>query len=122
MVYMEMPLEYKNMVVGKNSIPGEVERKFLGKESLDGEMVDKYRIVFTSDHGNQVVYSWIPEGSSIPVKTEAEDGSWSMVYKNIRVGRFEDSLFEIPSGYSKFSADISSLLSGNVASEAPAEQ
>ena len=37
------------------------------------------------------------------VKTIAENGSWQVEYKNINIGTQPDSLFEVPSDYSKFS-------------------
>lgn len=107
--YMEMPLQAQNMVVGKEQMPGEIERKFLGKEIIEGKTADKYRIVYSSANQQQAILTWMLTGSGIPVKTVAEDGSWSMEYKNIRIGKQPDSLFEIPAGYQKFSYSMPSL-------------
>ncbi|MFA5271260.1 MAG: hypothetical protein WC412_02835 [Candidatus Omnitrophota bacterium] len=101
--YMEMPLTSSSFVAGDKNLPGEVERKLLGKETLDGKVVDKYRIVYTAGAKTNVLFSWILPDSGIPVKTVAEDGSWEVEYKNIQLGKQPDDLFELPSGYSKFS-------------------
>jgi len=111
--YMEMPLASGNFVAGDKNLPGEIERKLLGKETLDGKVVDKYRIVYTVSSKTETLYSWILSGVGIPVKTVAEDGSWQVEYKNIKTGTQPDSLFEIPSGYSKFSAPSISDIMGS---------
>jgi hypothetical protein len=36
-----------------------------------------------------------------PVKMAAVDGSWTMEYKNIKLGSQPASLFELPPGYNK---------------------
>jgi hypothetical protein len=102
--YMEMPLTSSSFIAGDKNLPGEVERKLIGKETIDGNAVDKYRIVYTVGSKTETLYTWIMPGPGIPVKTVAEDGSWQVEYKNIKIGKQPDSLFEIPSGYSKFSA------------------
>lgn len=101
--YMEMPLTSSSFVTGSKNLPGEIERKLIGKETLDGNIVDKYRIVYTVGSKTEVLYSWILPDSGIPVKTAAQDGRWQVEYKNIKTGKQPDNLFEIPSGYSKFS-------------------
>lgn len=108
-MYMEMPLKSENIVAGAEKVQGEIERKFLGKESVDANMADKYRIVYTSGNQRVVILTWIVSGLNVPVKTAAEDGSWSMEYKNIKTGKQPESLFEIPPGYKKFSYGMPSL-------------
>jgi hypothetical protein len=108
-MYMEMPLGSGNIVAGAEKIRGEIERKFLGKESVDGKTADKYRIVYISGNQKAVVLTWIVSGLNVPIKTAAEDGSWSMEYKNIKTGKQSERLFEIPPGYKKFSYPMPSL-------------
>jgi hypothetical protein len=101
--YMEMPLTSSSVVAGGDKMPGEIERKLIGKETIDGKAVDKYYIVYTAGPKTEAIYSWILSDAGIPVKTVAENGSWQVEYKNINVGAQPDSLFEVPSDYSKFS-------------------
>ena len=120
--YMEMPLASSNFIAGEKSLPGEVERELIGKETYDGKAVDKYRIVYTVGSKTEAIFSWILSESGIPVKTSAEDGRWQVEYKNIKVGKQPDSLFEIPSGYSKFSTpsmnDIMGAAMNNLSGQA----
>lgn len=46
-------------------------------------------------------HQWVATDIHFPIKTAAIDGSWSMEYRNIRMGPKPDSLFEIPKGYQK---------------------
>jgi hypothetical protein len=101
-VYMETSLPASAVTAGGGRMVGEIERKLVGKETIDGKAADKYRIVYTNAGKPETIYSWIISGSDIPVKTAAQDGSWQVEYKNIKTGKQPDSLFEVPSGYSKF--------------------
>ena len=85
----------------RDKISGEVERKSEGSEMVDGRMANKYLVTVVVDGKTESVYQWIDEFVSIPVKTAAVDGSWSSEFKDIKVGRQDPSLFEIPEGYKK---------------------
>ncbi len=101
--YMEMPMDQANtMVAGSEKIPNEVERKLLGKETVNGVSADKYRIVYTSKDTRMVMYSWL-DPSGFPVKSAAEDGSWSMEYRNLVKGKPSADKFDLPAGYTKMS-------------------
>lgn len=105
--YMELPLRPETIVIGKDKVTGEIERQLLGKETIDGKITDKYRIVYELGSSRQTILTWVITDLDIPIKTVAEDGSWSVEYKDIMVGTQPASLFEIPSGYQK--VDMSSL-------------
>jgi hypothetical protein len=110
-MYMEQPFDPEKMVGATEKMPGEVERIPLGSDTFDGKRVEKYRIVYTSSAGRAVVIQWIEPSSQIPLKTEAEDGSWSMEYHNLRLGRPDTSLFEVPGGMRKFvMPDVSDMM------------
>jgi hypothetical protein len=102
-MYMEQELKDEELVGKVNKLPGEVERKKVGTEKIDGVLCDKYKIVYKPEGaaGKAVVYQWISK-DNIPVKAAAPDGSWSSVYKNIKIGKQPASLFELPAGYNKF--------------------
>lgn len=101
-MYMEQAVEPERLAGTAEKMPGEIERVFLGDERVDGRPAKKYRIVYKSAMGRASVVQWVDNASGIPVKTESEDGSWTMEYKNLKLGVPDDSLFEIPSGYKKF--------------------
>lgn len=105
--YMELPLQPSNIVIGRDKVTGEIERQLLGRETIDGKITDKYRIVYELGNRRQAILTWVIADLDIPIKTVAEDGSWSVEYSNIMAGTQPASLFEIPSGYQK--VDMSSL-------------
>jgi hypothetical protein len=86
-----------------------VERSPAGREIVDGRQADKFKVVLRAGNRTETVYQWFIPGLSIPVKTAAVDGSWSLEYRNIRPGKQEDALFEIPWGYEKFSMRMPSM-------------
>ena len=101
-VYMEQPIDPEKISGTAEKMPGEVERVSLGPDTVDGRAATKYKIVYTSNAGRAAVVQWVDNASGIPVRTESEDKSWVMEYKNLKLGAPDDSLFEIPSGYQKF--------------------
>ncbi len=108
-MYMEMPLDPSKVPPTSEKYPGEIERTLIGKEDVDGRMTDKYRIVYTAADIKTAVFQWFAPDIGIPVKAAAEDGSWTMEYKNIKTGSQPDSLFEIPADYSKMSMEMPSM-------------
>lgn len=101
-MYMEQPLDPQSVAGAAEKMPGEIERVLIGPDTVDGKATSKYRIRYVSREGEAVVLQWIDPRTGIPVKTAAEDGSWSMEYKNLKVEKQDDGLFEIPAGYQKF--------------------
>jgi len=84
-----------------DKIPGELERNPVGRDTVDGRISDKYRVVYIEKGRETVVFQWIDTASGIPIKTASEDGSWSVEYNNLVVGKQPDSLFEVPPQYAK---------------------
>ncbi len=108
-MYMEMPLNPSDVPATSEKYPGEIERTLMGKETVDGRATDKYRVVYTAAGVKTTIFQWFAPDIGLPVKTAAEDGSWTMEYKNIKTGTQPDSLFEIPAGYSKMSMEMPSM-------------
>ncbi len=105
-MYMEQPLKPENVVATTDKMPGEIERKLVGKETVGGKRTDKYRIVYTAADKKEAIFQWIAADSGFPIKSAAVDGRWSIEYKNLKTGKQPDSLFEIPTGYQKFSLGV----------------
>ena len=105
-MYMEQPLKPENVVATTDKMPGEIERKLVGKETVDGKRTDKYRIVYTAADKKEAIFQWIAADSGLPIKSAAVDGRWTIEYKNLKTGKQPDSLFEIPTGYQKFSLGV----------------
>jgi hypothetical protein len=102
-MYMESPLTPQNIIMTEEKAPGEISRKFIATETIDGKPADKYEVVYASGNRNEAVFVWLLKDIKFPVKTTAKDGSWSIEYKNINTAKQGSDLFEIPSGYKKFS-------------------
>lgn len=101
--YMEQPLDPNDVVAVSEKFPGEIERTLLGQELIDGRTTNKYRIVYETEGIRETIFQWIEGSSNIPVKVEPADGSWTVEYKNLKIGAQPESLFEIPTGYTKIS-------------------
>jgi len=108
-MYIEQPIDMRNVVATEDKMPGEIERTFLGDEGIDGKNAKKYRIVYESGGNKETVLQWIDQETSIPVRTQAENGGWIVEYKNLNTGAQPDSLFEVPAGYNKMSMDIPAM-------------
>jgi len=97
---MEMTADPKQAPQG-DKVTGEVSRKLIGKETIDGHSTEKYEVTFKDGNKTEKMYLWIATDIKFPVKMAAVDGSYTMEYKNIKMGAQADSLFEVPSGYKK---------------------
>ena len=105
-MYMEQPLKPENVVATTDKMPGEIERKLVGKETIDGKTTNKYKIVYVTADKKETIFQWIAADSGLPIKSAAVDGSWIIEYKNLKTGKQPDTLFEIPTGYQKFSLGV----------------
>jgi hypothetical protein len=100
-MYMEIPFDLKNKPKVDEKMEGEIERKQVGAESIDGHPTKKYLITYKSGDKQMQMYQWLATDINFPVKTAAQDGSWTQEYRNIRMAAQPDSLFEAPTGYKK---------------------
>ena len=101
--YMDHSLRTQNLIFTGSKVPGETGRELLGRETVDGKKAGKYRVTVKSGEKAEQVLAWIQEGTGLPLKTEAEDGSWSASYGDIKTGKQDPALFELPAGYTQFS-------------------
>ena len=104
-MYMEQLLKPENVVATTDKMPGEIERKLVDKEIIDGKTTNKYKIVYVAADKKETIFQWIAD-SGLPIKSAAVDGSWTVEYKNLKTGKQPDTLFEIPTGYQKFSLGV----------------
>ncbi len=112
MMYMEQPLNPENIVVSAEKMAGEIQRQLLGQETIDGKTANKYSVVYTLGDKQEKVFAWVTVDSNIPIKTQASDGSWTIEYRNLNIGKQEPSLFEIPAGYKNMAAVMPALPEG----------
>jgi hypothetical protein len=95
-MYMEQPYQPPP---GMETWAPEMEKraKKVGTESVSGLTCTKYEM-----QGYEgTVYYWVSKKIDFPVKIE--DTNSSMLLENIKIGKVSGDLFELPSGYQKFS-------------------
>lgn len=102
-MYMEQPLgpEYAASVGEK--LPGEISRELVGREEVGGRSAQKFKVTYMLDGKEDTVFQWIDDKLGLPLKVAAPDGTWSLIYTDIKAGSQPDKLFEVPDDYSKFS-------------------
>jgi outer membrane lipoprotein-sorting protein len=99
--YMEMEEGKEQQQLPEDKVKGEVSRKEVGKETIDGHPTVKYEVTAKVDEKTMTTYQWMATDINFPVKAAAVDGSWSVEYKDIKIGGQSDDLFELPAGYKK---------------------
>ena len=105
-IYMVMPFDPQNKPKVEERLEGEIERKKVGTEVIDGHPTIKYLITCKTNNEKQEFYQWFADDIKLPLKIEARDGSWSQEFKNVKMGKVPDSVFEIPAGYRKVEIPI----------------
>jgi len=108
-MYMEQALKPKDLPKTSKELGGEIERVSLGMDTVGGKPAEKFKVVYVENSARLVVYQWIRD-SKFPVKIEAENGSWSVEYKNLFVGPQPAALFELPPGLQKLSMPFDNKL------------
>ncbi len=111
-MYMEQAYDPSYLASAQSDVEGQVDRTLIGRDNIEGRSCSKYKVTYEMGSHKSVMYQWQDDASGMIIKSQAEDGEWSMEFKNIKTGPVNPSLFEIPSGYSKFSLDMGSMLMG----------
>lgn len=100
--YMEMPItqeaQQKMLSLTEKQ---KANMKKVGTEVVNNYACDKYETTMSHQGKSTKFYVWIATELGIPIKMAAEDGSFSMEYRDIKTGEVSDSLFEPPQGYRK---------------------
>jgi hypothetical protein len=112
--YIELPFVEDRKPRIEKEYKGEIERKLVGKETIDGHPTEKYLISYTNRGKTDQVYQWWATDINFPVKTEDINGKWKQEYKNIKMGKQDDGLFEIPEGYKKFDMPGGMMIPGRI--------
>lgn len=94
-MYMEMPYQADEKPFEEWNKEKEKTSKYIGDETISGVSCKKYE---SQEEGEKVTF-WV--SSKYPFPLKVEDSESVMEYKNVKDGPLEDSLFEVPQGYSK---------------------
>ena len=102
-MYMEQALSEEQMAMTKaDKLPGEIKRENQGKETMNGVECIKYMVAYKPNpNGPELsIYQWLTK-DNIPVKMSDVNGKWTSEYVNLKRGKQDASLFEIPEGFKK---------------------
>jgi len=102
--YMEMSLDMNKDMQSKLYDPNiKVDKQFIANEVVEKHPTKKYRMTIITDGKKENTgHVWeATDLSNFPVKYESEDKSVTTIYRNIKTGGVSDSMFEVPSGYTK---------------------
>jgi len=103
-MYTEMSLDNEKKKPPVQEPDNILKRERIRKDIVDGHPAIKEKITFRQDDGKKdSIYSWTATDLGWPVKAEALDGSWSYTYKDIKKGKQDPELFEVPRGYQRIS-------------------
>jgi hypothetical protein len=82
-------------------LDGEVAREEIGTEFLDGHPTTLYQITVqkalaSGDQRTDVYYQWLATDIRFPLKLARKDGNWVVEYRNVKLRRMSDFLFQLP--------------------------
>lgn len=102
---MEIPVEAKGQDfshLDQKTLDEMATRENLGSEVVNGYKCDIYRFTF-NDESMGIMTQWFSKEMNFPVKIEmvTPDGTIATEYRNIKQETLPESLFEVPSGYTK---------------------
>jgi len=112
-MYMELSME-KNK--GKDPSQWDFQETVMGEEVLNGMKVTKYKTIATSTDGKKYGgFSWrTKEGISIKTDLLYKEGNekkrMMTELKNVKIGKQDAKLFEVPEGFTKF--DMAGMMGG----------
>lgn len=104
-MYMEMPMGDQQAMIGPEAekmLEELGERKLVGEETVNGHPCDKYEFVYHDKNMGKQTH-WMSKKLGVMVKLEHHNPNYpmSMELRNISEKNVSDSLFELPSGYTK---------------------
>lgn len=94
--YKEVPYDPAQAPQVQEMLVGEISRDPIGKETLDGHPTTLYEVRVQEGGRADVYYQWIATDIHFPLKLMKKDGTWSVEYRRVRLGRLSDFLFQLP--------------------------
>jgi hypothetical protein len=100
---MAMPSLPDSAMLARNGTEApNAQRQNAGTERVGDYVCDKTLVVANSGGRADAFTEWAAkELGGFVVKRQAQDGSWSVEYRNVQLASQDASLFEIPAGYQK---------------------
>lgn len=100
--YLELPLGV-NLPGQFLQIPKDaVTQRRICTEEMNGYQVERFEVTVRGGTGGVMRQTfWVAQKLGLPIKTVCAERQFSVEYQDIREGKLEDRLFEIPPGYKK---------------------
>ena len=100
--YMELPFDKKQFNAADLSMGMvQIKQEKVGTETVNGYKADKFKTTATAMGRTFTSFQWIaPEFDPLPIRTESDSGG-AHEMRNIKTGRPDASLFELPQGYKR---------------------
>jgi hypothetical protein len=124
-MYMELDLSKQGR---SDDLSGwKIEQTVIGPETIDGIKTTKSKIVMTGPKGQKLAGFWWLTKDDIIVKMDAiamdkgRKDRFKIENKNIKIGKQDPKLFEIPAGYSKMTMPDMGALMGSGGKEPAAK-
>lgn len=101
-MYLEMQAPKAGAVQTDEMLAEIADKKRVGTEKVNGHECDKYEIIY-HDRSLGKMTQWFSKKLNYPIKIiyNGPQGDMVIEYKNIKEGKVDSSLFEIPPGYHK---------------------
>jgi outer membrane lipoprotein-sorting protein len=101
-MYFEMQTPEAGVVKTDDALDKIADKKHVGTEKVNGYKCDKYEIIY-HDRSLGKMSQWFSKKLNYPIKIiyNGPQGEMVVEYKNIKQGKVDSSLFEIPPGYEK---------------------
>jgi hypothetical protein len=82
-------------------LDGEVAREEIGTEILEGHPTTLYQVTVqkalaSGERRTDIYYQWLATDIRFPLKLARKDGNWVVEYRNVKLRRTSDFLFQLP--------------------------
>jgi hypothetical protein len=77
-------------------LEGEVSREEIGTEVREGHPTVLYEVTVQNGDQTDAYYQWFATDIKFPMQLTRKDGSWSVEYRNVKLRRVTDYLFQLP--------------------------
>ncbi len=99
--YLEMPLAPRLPGQFIQIPPQAIHKRLVGHDLIAGYETDKYQVSVPEARRIEIQDYWVAPKLGVPIKMECRARHFSLEYKDIKVGKVSDNLFELPKGAHK---------------------
>jgi hypothetical protein len=101
LTYLEMPLTQRLPGQFIQIPPQAIHKRLVGHDLIAGYETDKYQVSVPEGRRIEIQDYWVAPKLGVPIKMECRVRHFSLEYKDIKLGKVPDRLFELPKGAHK---------------------